>query len=325
MFKDKTPYSFSNFSFLSLLLLWVIFLFFTVVSCKKKPQTPPPTPIAFVGEEPLLDSDLNQAVAEVSQEMPVPQGEALDNLKKDLLEQLIQTKVFLQEAKKENIIPSKEEIDEILKRSKTEYSDQEFTDLLKAKGLSYERWVQKLTENLTIQKLEEKATENIAEPSPDEIKEFYNTHIEDYRLKAGVRIRQILLSTEKEANEVHEALLKGANFAKLALEKSISPDKDLGGDLGILTADQMPEGFEVTLTLPINAISPVIKTSYGYHIFRVEEKQKEKIIPLNEESSKIKILLLQERRDKQFAKWALELRNRIEIKILHNEAVDIRK
>ncbi len=322
MNKDYPPYFLSRFSFVQLILVCVILLSFSLVSCKKKTPAFPPKPLAFVGGEPVFDSDLNQAIADVSREMPVPQGEALDNLKKDLLEQLIQTKAFLQEAKKENIVPSKEEIDEILKRSKAEYSDQEFTDLLKTKGLTYERWVQKLTENMTIQKLEEKATETAAEPTPEEIKEFYNAHTEDYRLKAGVRIRQILLSTEKEANEVHEALLKGANFAKLALEKSIRPDKDLGGDLGVLTADQMPEGFEVTLTLPINAISPVIKTSYGYHIFRVEEKQKERIIPLKEESSKIKILLLQERRDKQFAKWAVDLRNRIEIKTLSNRPTD---
>jgi parvulin-like peptidyl-prolyl isomerase len=166
---------------------------------------------------------------------------------------------------------------------------------------------------MTIQKLEEKATEAVPEPTPDEIKEYYHSHLDDYRLKPGVKIRQILLSTEKEAKEVRAALIKGADFAKLALEKSISPDKELGGDLGILTKDQMPEGFEVTLTLPVHTISPIIKTSYGYHIFRVEEKQSEKIVPLADEAPKIKILLHQEWRDKEFAKWAIELRKRTNI------------
>ena len=304
---------------LSRLALVFIFLFFPLSSCKKKSETPPSPTVAVVGGEPIFLSDLEQAMTEFSKEVPLPpKGEAMDRLKKDLLEQLIQTKTFIHEAGKENILISKEEMEDLIKKSKADYSDPEFNVMLKSKGLTTERWVQRLTENYTIQKLEEKATSRIDEPTPEETKEYYGRHIEDYQLKAGVKIRQILLPNEKEANEVRQALLKGENFAKLATEKSISPDKDLGGDVGVLTADQMPEGFEVTLSLPVGEISPVIKTSYGYHIFKVEGKQRERTIPFSEESPRIKNLLLQEKRDKQFAKWAVDLRNRTEIKIFTN-------
>ncbi|MFI5304375.1 MAG: peptidyl-prolyl cis-trans isomerase [Nitrospiria bacterium] len=319
------PSHFSPSFLICLFLIAGTFLSFSFVSCKTKGEISKAKTLALVGGDPILESDLNQALSESGQEIPIPQGVALDNLKKDLLEQLIQTKIFLQEAKKENIVLTQAEIDENLKTSKADFSDTEFRNLLKSKGLTYERWVQKLIENQTIQKLEEKATETAQRPNPDEIKEYYNSHIDDYKLKPGVRIRQILVGTEKEANEVHQSLLNGADFAKVASEKSISPDKDLGGDLGILTADQMPEGFEITLTLPINAISPVIKTSYGYHIFRVEEKQVERIIPLSQEGPKISSLLFQERRDKQFAKWAIDLRKRTEIKILSDSLTDAAK
>jgi peptidyl-prolyl cis-trans isomerase C len=300
-------------------LMVAFFLLFPMVSCKKKETGPPSPAIALIGEEPITLSELNEVLAEFGKEVPLPKKkEELENLKKDLLEQLIQTRIFLQAAKKENVTVSGDELNEIIKKSKNDYSDAEFNDMLKVKGLTYDNWVRRLKELSTIQKLEEKATAGIAEPSPDEIKTYYQSHLEDYKLKAGVKIRQILLATEKEASEAHEALLKGADFAKLAAEKSISPDKALGGDLGVLTPDQMPEGFEVTLTLPVGAISKVIKTSYGYHIFKVEEKQEKKTIPLGEEGPKIKNLLLQEKRDKEFAKWALDLRNNTPIKIFLN-------
>ncbi|MBI1821435.1 MAG: peptidyl-prolyl cis-trans isomerase [Nitrospirae bacterium] len=309
----KTPW------FFPLILILFIFLFIPLTSCKKKPEGPLSPMVAIVGGEPILLSELEQALTEFSKEIPLPpRGEALDNLKKDLLEQLIQTKVFLQESQKEKITLTKDDMDDLIKKNKADYSEQEFSEMLKSKGLTNERWIQRLTENYTIQKLEEKTTGHIEEPTPQEIKEYYDAHIEDYRLKAGVKIRQILLPNEKEANEVRQALLKGEDFAKMAAEKSVSPDKGLGGDVGVLTADQMPEGFEVTLTLPIGIISPVIKTSYGYHIFKVEERRKERVIPLTEENPKIKTLLFQEKRDKQFAKWAIELRNRTEIKIFSN-------
>ena len=300
-------------------MLAVFFLFFLLIpltSCKNKQEAPLSPVVALVGGEPVLSSELDQALAEFSKEIPLPSGgEALDNLKKDLLEQLIQTKIFLQEAKRENIILSKDDMDDLIKKNKTDYSDEEFNDMLNSKKLTFERWSQRLNENYTIQKLEEKATNQIEDPAPQEIKEYYDAHIEDYKLKTGVKIRQILLPTKKEASAARQALLKGEDFAKLASEKSTSPDKDLGGDVGVLTADQMPEGFEVTLSLPVGAISPVIKTSYGYHIFKVEGRQKERVIPLSEESAKIKTLLLQDKRDKQFAKWAIDLRNRTKIKI----------
>jgi parvulin-like peptidyl-prolyl isomerase len=300
-------------------LIFTFFLLIPVVSCKKKETGPPSPAIALVGEEPITLSELNQVVAEFGKEVPLPKKEEeLENLKKDLLEQLIQTRIFLQAAKRENVAVSGEELNEIIKKSKNDYSDAEFNDMLKARGLTYENWVRRIKELSTIQKLEEKATAGIAEPSPEEIKAYYQAHIEDYKLKAGVKIRQILLATEKEANEAREALLKGADFAKLATEKSISPDKDLGGDLGVLTPDQMPEGFEVTLTLPVGAVSKVTKTSYGYHIFKVEGKQQKMTISLSEEGPKIKNLLLQEKRDKEFARWALDLRNSTKIKVFSN-------
>ncbi|MBI1823196.1 MAG: SurA N-terminal domain-containing protein [Nitrospirae bacterium] len=307
---------FSPFLPILLILIGGIFLSFSISSCKKKQIDPLSKTLVVVGGEKILDSDLNQAIAEIGSEMPVPQGEALDRLKSDLLDQLIQTRTFLQEAKRKNIQVSKSELDDFLTKSKAEYSENDFNELLKGKGLTYERWVQKISDNMIIQKLEEKATETVPEPTPDEIKEFYNSHLDDYKLKPGVRIRQILVGTEKEAREIRSALVKGADFAKLALERSISPDKDLGGDLGILTKDQMPEGFEVTLSLPINTISPIIKTSYGYHIFRVEGKQNGKISSLSEEAPRIRTLLFQERRDKEFAKWAIDLRKRTDIQIL---------
>jgi len=300
----------------ALLLAGELILLSIQASCRKESAQSAGETLAWVGGERIGTADLTAALNETGGDIPIPQGDALRNLKKDLLEQVIQTRLFLLEARRMNLGVSKEELGDNLKKYQAEYSGEEFNQLLKSKGLTYDRWVEKIRENVLIQKLEEKATESVSDPGPDEIKAYYDSHPDEHQMKPGVRIRQILLGTEKEAREVHEALLKGADFAVLAHEKSISPDRDSGGDLGYLTRDQMPEGFEVTLTLPLHSISPVIKTSYGYHIFRVEERQGEQEIPLASDSARIKTLLRQERKDKAFAKWAIDLRNRTEIKLM---------
>ncbi|HXN07748.1 MAG TPA: peptidyl-prolyl cis-trans isomerase, partial [Nitrospiria bacterium] len=298
---------------LSIRFSWAIFLILLLLytSCAKKSP-----PIANIGGEVVSADELEKALAAFGKEAPLPaKPEDLEILKKDLLDQLIQQRLFLQGAKKENIVLPERDIEEFIRRAKADYSEEEFAAMIKSKGLTYASWLAQTRSSLMIQKLEEKMTDGLPEPTAQEIKAYYDSHLEDYRVSEGVKIRQILFKEEQEAEETRKELLKGADFSKLAMEKSISPDKERGGDLGVMTPEQMPDGFEITMTLPIGAISPVIKTPYGFHIFKVEERQKAKIKSLPEEAPKIKTLLAQEKKDQQFAKWARQLRARTEIKI----------
>jgi peptidyl-prolyl cis-trans isomerase C len=90
-----------------------------------------------------------------------------------------------------------------------------------------------------------------------------------------VRARHILVETEDEAKAIRTELDKGADFAALAKEKS----KDTGaaaegGDLGYFTKDQMvPEFADAAFKLEKGAISDPVKSSFGWHIIKVEDKR----------------------------------------------------
>jgi peptidyl-prolyl cis-trans isomerase C len=69
-------------------------------------------------------------------------------------------------------------------------------------------------------------------------------------------------------------LKKGADFAELAKSKSKDPGSADGGDLGYFTKDQMvPEFSEVAFKLDKGALSDPVKSQFGWHIIKVEDKR----------------------------------------------------
>jgi peptidyl-prolyl cis-trans isomerase C len=93
-----------------------------------------------------------------------------------------------------------------------------------------------------------------------------------------VHARHILVEKEDEAKAILEDLKKGADFATLAKEKSKDPGATNGGDLGFFTKDQMvPEFSEVAFKLDAGQISDPVKTQFGWHIIKVEEKRTKEI------------------------------------------------
>jgi peptidyl-prolyl cis-trans isomerase C len=102
----------------------------------------------------------------------------------------------------------------------------------------------------------------------------YDEAVAQMSKEPEVRARHILVETEDEAKAVVAELKKGADFAELAKAKSKDPGSADGGDLGYFTKDQMvPEFSEVAFKLEKGAISDPVKSQFGWHIIKVEDKR----------------------------------------------------
>ena len=90
-----------------------------------------------------------------------------------------------------------------------------------------------------------------------------------------VHARHILVEKEDEAKAILADLKKGGDFAAIAKEKSKDPgSKETGGDLGYFTKDQMvPEFAEAAFKLDKGQLSDPVKTQFGWHILKVEDKR----------------------------------------------------
>jgi peptidyl-prolyl cis-trans isomerase C len=102
----------------------------------------------------------------------------------------------------------------------------------------------------------------------------YDEAVKQVANEEEVRARHILVPTEDEAKAIEAQLKGGADFAALAKEKSKDPGAAEGGDLGYFTKDQMvPEFAAVAFKLDKGQISDPVKTQFGWHIIKVEDKR----------------------------------------------------
>jgi peptidyl-prolyl cis-trans isomerase C len=110
-----------------------------------------------------------------------------------------------------------------------------------------------------------------------EAKKVFEDNIAKVKPEQEIKARHILVETEDEAKAVKAELDGGADFAKLAAEKSKDKNAE-GGDLGYFTRGQMLKPFEdAAFALDVGQISDPVKTSFGWHIIEVQEKRDQKL------------------------------------------------
>jgi peptidyl-prolyl cis-trans isomerase C len=106
---------------------------------------------------------------------------------------------------------------------------------------------------------------------------MHQTYDEAVRSMGGqeeVRARHILVESEDEAKSIVDLLKGGGDFATLARERSKDPGAAEGGDLGYFTKDQMvPEFAEVAFKMYPGQISNPVKTQFGWHVIKLEDKR----------------------------------------------------
>jgi peptidyl-prolyl cis-trans isomerase C len=122
----------------------------------------------------------------------------------------------------------------------------------------------------------------------DAMKKVYDEASKQITGEQEVHARHILVESEDEAKAIEDELKKGADFAELAKKKSKDPGASDGGDLGFFTKDQMvPEFSAVAFSLEPGKISDPVKSQFGWHVIKVEEKRSRKAPDFEQVKSQI--------------------------------------
>ena len=120
------------------------------------------------------------------------------------------------------------------------------------------------------------------------MKKVYEEAAKQITGEQEVHARHILVETEDEAKAIKAELEKGADFAELAKKKSKDPGASDGGDLGFFTKEQMvPEFSTVAFALEPGKISDPVKSQFGWHVIKVEEKRNRKAPDFDQVKSQI--------------------------------------
>jgi parvulin-like peptidyl-prolyl isomerase len=253
-------------------------------------------------------------------------AEELEIGKKELLNRMIEEKLILSKAKKENIEASDAEIDDKLNEVKSRFdSDEKFIEILQEEGVSVSELRQRYADQIKVTKLVEMEVRKKIIVTPSEIAEYYDAHTKDFSEPEQVKLKNILIKPEGDlkdedarvlAEKVSGFLKAGEDFDGLALKYSKGPNADMGGDIGFVKRGQMLKEIEdVVFELEPGQLSDVIKTQLGCHIFRVEEKRPATIKGLNEVRDSIEKRLFLEKGKKRYREWIEELRKNAYISI----------
>jgi len=272
--------------------------------------------LAQVNQQQITVDEFDRELKEVILE-PGKEGkeEGLEGLKRAYLDQVIERKILAQEARRLGIKVSREELNQAIFEIEKDYPNKGFDKRLGIKGTTLEEWKGLLEEKLLAEKMVRSALQYRGEISEREALQYYDTHRSSFQVGLKVRARQIVVADGEEAIQILKRLKRGESFGKLAQEKSLGPEKVKEGDLGTFSRGEKPAEFERVFTMEVGAISEVIKSSYGYHIFKLEEKLEAREIPFEEAKTGILQELRKKKEEEEYQRWLKDLTKKAKVKI----------
>lgn len=144
-----------------------------------------------------------------------------------------------------------------------------------------ERLRRQIAGRLRVEGLIERIGKDVAEPSEQQVRDFYEENKGRFAVPEQVRVSHIVKHINwqceqsralETVTEAKTRLEKGEDFEQLVSKYSDCPDK--GGDLGYITRGQMVEEFEdVVFNLGPGETSDVFRTRFGFHIAKVYERK----------------------------------------------------
>jgi peptidyl-prolyl cis-trans isomerase C len=132
-----------------------------------------------------------------------------------------------------------------------------------------------------------------AATTEEEMRKVYEEAVKPMGAEEEVRARHILVESEDEAKAIAEQIKGGADFEALAKEKSKDPGSaEQGGDLGYFVKGRMvPEFAEVAFKMYPGQVSNPVKTQFGWHIIKVEDRRSRPVPEFEQVKSQIEAFI----------------------------------
>ncbi len=140
------------------------------------------------------------------------------------------------------------------------------------------------------------------EVSDEEVKEFYDANSQQFKKGATVSAKHILTDAEDKCQTILDSILNGEKtFEDAAKEFSTCPSGARGGDLGQFGRGQMVKEFEdVAFAAEIGEVKGPVKTQFGYHLIKVENKSEETVASFDEVKEVIRRNLVQQKQNAKY-------------------------
>jgi peptidyl-prolyl cis-trans isomerase C len=242
------------------------------------------------------------------------QGEVL---RRRVLDELVDRALLLQEARARSIVVGQDQVERAFLRIRAEYPGTHFDDLLAQERLSQTELKGRLKEQLAIERLFEEEVFPRVTVVEAEVERHYADRLAEFQEPERVRVLQIVVATRDEAVQLREKLRRNPQtFAEVARKSSIAPEGRNGGDLGYIgRGTGFPEVFDACFTMPLNVVSDVTPSPYGFHLFKVVERKGAQRRTYEQARGEITEKLTREKRARAQEEYLRTLRERAKIQI----------
>jgi peptidyl-prolyl cis-trans isomerase C len=303
---------------------------------------PPPAPnalfpavVARVNAKAVLGRDLEQRVRAELASIGSPAWKDLrEDYRRELtgkaLAQLIGDELLYQKAIASGVVAAQAEIQaEFDKVAKTYPNDAALNTELANRGMDRKSLMREIGRNFVVEKyIEENIRKKLA-VTPAELSDYYTKNPDQFKHPDMIRTSHILISVpdgataeqEKLARQRAELLLerakKSEDFAKLAKENSMDPSASQGGDIGLTENGELASEYEAAAAkLKVGEISPIVRTSYGFHIIKLTDRKKAGMATLEEVRSQLTDFLKGQKENAEVAKLVSALQGVAKVEVL---------
>jgi foldase protein PrsA len=239
----------------------------------------------------------------------------IDYVKEQVVEKLILDRLILEDAQRQGIEVTRQEVDQEIKETKDYFGgEQKFQEVLTAQKMSEEQFAEEVRQILIISKYREKVVEGVTVPAED-IRKYYDENPKEFK-NDTVKASHILLDTREKAEEVLAKAKAGEDFGQLAERYSVEPGADTTkGDLGEFGYGEMVQPFEeAAFALEEGEISDIVETQFGFHIIKVFEKTIVDPTPFEEVRDNIEAMLLYYKQEEAYSQAVSKLREQADVK-----------
>lgn len=268
-------------------------------------------PVLEVNGDTIFAADISMVMRNISgqlkaQNLEVPESQELVQM---ATQRMVEQKLLAQEARRRGLQVNDLRVAEMTKTVEEQAGGRDaLQKSLQTMGSSRDRLVQMIREMDLSRTLIEQQIAPTVSVTDDEVAAYYEQNRAGFNAPERVHVRHIVFGADPDADQAtadaarakaadaRQRALAGEDFAALAREVSEDPAAERGGDLGFVTREQMvPEFADAAFALNVGQISEVVRTEFGFHVIKLDERRPAGVLPLDEVSNRLRLLLTQQR------------------------------
>ncbi|MBI9084228.1 MAG: peptidylprolyl isomerase [Desulfobacterales bacterium] len=291
-------------------------------------------PLALVNGTSITQAQLDEAVTRLQRQrvaqVVTEAGDSSESLWEEALEALIGRRLLALKARASGIAVDDREVDAYIEQVRSEYDGEaEYQQAIEGMQLTEADIRERFKSDAAVRKLIEEKVGARVTVTEAEVADFYRAHM-DYFVKPGqVRAAHILIRVPANASAeqkkrawqrieaLRNRLLRGDDFAMLAIEYSEGPSSVRGGDLGYFVRGQVEKPLaDAAFSLRVGEISDIVETRLGVHLVRVMDHKPPSAILLESVRDQLGRRLRQEKINREVEIYINGLKSLAQIKIM---------